>query len=158
MNSKRKVFIRKMKMKDIKEVHQIINYFADEGEMLPRSLKFLYEGMRDYFVVKKNGEIVGCSALHFIWEDLAEIKSVAVKEKHQNQGIGSALVKACLKEAVDLGLTRVFLLTNKPKYFQKFGFKTISKRNLPKRIWGECVDCSKFPDFCDEIAMIKTLR
>ena len=144
-----------MKQEDIKEVHRLINYFANQGEMLARSLKQLYEGMRDYFVVEKDNEILGCGSLHLIWGDLAEIKAVAVKERYQNQGVGKALVKTCLKEAKDLEIKRIFLLTNKPQYFQRLGFKTISKASLPKRIWGECLNCSKFPDYCDEVPMMK---
>jgi len=87
--------------------------------------------------------------------DLAEIRAVAVKEKYQGQDVGGALVKTCLKEAKNLGIRRIFLLTNKPKYFQKLGFKIISKASLPKRIWGECLNCPKFPDYCDEVPMIK---
>ena len=144
-----------MKQKDIREVHKLINYFANKGEMLACSLKRLYEGMRDYFVAEKGGEILGCSSLHLTWEDLAEIRSVAVKEKYQNQGVGKALVKACLKEAKNLGVKRIFLLTNKPKYFQRFNFQIIAKTHFPKKIWGECLNCPKFPDYCDEVPMMK---
>lgn len=146
-----------MKQRDIKEVHKLINRFAEQGEMLSRSLRQLYEGMRDYFVAVKDGQIVGCSSLHLTWANLGEIRSIAVKKEYQNQNIGGALVRACLKEAKNLELKKIFLLTNKPDYFKRFDFKIISKVNLPKRIWSECMNCPRFPDYCDEVAMIKIL-
>lgn len=147
-----------MKMADIKTVHRVINSFAERGEMLPRSLKMLYESIRDFFVVQKGKEVLGCSSLHLLWDDLAEIRGVAVKEGHQRRGIGSVLIKACLKEAKILGIAKVFLLTNKPEYFARFNFQVVSKQKMPKKTWGECINCPKFPEFCDEVVMISQNR
>lgn len=143
-----------MKMDDIRSVHRIINSFAGKGEMLPRSLKMLYENIRDFFIVQKGKEVLGCSSLHLLWDDLAEIRGVAVKDSFQGKGIGSALIRACLKEAKAIGITKVFLLTNKPDYFAKFNFQIVSKQKMPKKTWGECINCPKFPEFCDEVAMM----
>lgn len=151
---KEKFIIRKMRMADIKDVHRIINSFASKGEMLSRPLKMLYEGVRDFFVAQKGKEVLGCASLHILWEDLAEIRGVAVKEGHQSQGIGRALIRACLGEAKSLGIANVFLLTNKPDYFAKFNFHIVPKKKMPQKIWGECINCPKFPEYCDEIAMI----
>ena len=108
-------------------IHQTINRFADKGEMLPRALSEIYEDIRDFFVVRNEGEVAACVALHVSWLDLAEIRSLAVDEKYQNRGIGSLLVKACLDEAKELGIPTVFCLTYKPAFFQKQGFGTFKK-------------------------------
>lgn len=148
--------IRKAKIKDIKKIQELINSFASLNIMLSRSLNELYENLRDFWVAEEKGKIVGCSALHISWDNLAEIKSVAVAKKYQSQGIGRELVEACLEEAVDLGAKKIFVLTYKPGYFKKFGFKRVKHESLPHKIWAECINCCKFPD-CNEIALLKIL-
>ncbi|MFA5177608.1 MAG: N-acetyltransferase [Candidatus Omnitrophota bacterium] len=148
--------IRKAKIKDIKKIQELINSFASLNIMLSRSLNELYENLRDFWVAEERGKIVGCSALHISWDNLAEIKSVAVAKKYQSQGIGRELVEACLEEAVDLGAKKIFVLTYKPGYFKKFGFKRVKHESLPHKIWAECINCCKFPD-CNEIALLKIL-
>jgi len=138
-------------------MHQLINRFAANGDMLPRSLSEMYENVRDYFVVKEGEQVIACVALHVSWSDLAEIKSLAVAEGSQKKGIGTELVKACLNEAKELGITTVFCLTYKPNLFEKFGFSQIDKMELPRKIWTECYRCPKFPD-CDEVALIYHLE
>jgi len=149
--------IRKAKISEVKEVQQLINFYAKRDLMLPRSLNEIYENLRDYFVYEENGEILGTFALHILWEDLAEIKSLAVEEAQQNRGIGSSLVKEAFSEAKALNIKRVFVLTYKPEFFQKLGFKEIDKSRLPQKIWGECINCAKFPD-CQEMALIFELK
>ncbi len=134
-------------------MHQLINYFADRGDMLPRPLSEIYENIRDYFVVRQSERVIGCAALHVSWSDLAEIKSVAVAEDSQHQGIGTQLVEACLNEAKELGIPTVFCLTYKPAFFEKFGFSQLDRMELPRKVWTECYRCPKFPD-CDEVALI----
>ncbi|MDD5568248.1 MAG: N-acetyltransferase [Candidatus Omnitrophica bacterium] len=148
--------IRKAKIKDIKKIQELINSFARQDIMLARSLNELYENIRDFWVVEKNGKIIGCAAMHISWDDLAEIKSVAVARKNHGKGIGRELVEACLKEAVDLGANKVFVLTYKPGYFKKFGFKRVKNATLPHKIWAECINCCKFPN-CQETALLKIL-
>ncbi|MBF0563860.1 MAG: N-acetyltransferase [Nitrospirae bacterium] len=97
--------------------------------------------------------IIGVSALHIMWEDLAEIKSLAVSQSFQKRGIGRQLLERCLDEARALGVMRIFALTYVPGFFKKLGFTEIDKSNLPHKIWGECIHCTKFPD-CDEQAVI----
>lgn len=147
------MILRKARIEDIKEIYNLVNYFAQKGEMLPRSQSELYENMRDFFVVEDNGEVIGCCALHILWDDLAEVKSLAVKETHQGKGIGKMLVNACVEEAKALGIKRVFALTFKPGFFQKLGFRLIDKDDLPRKVWGECIKCPLFPD-CKEEAVI----
>jgi len=149
--------IRKAKLVDVKEIQRLINFFADRGEMLPCSLSELYERVRDFYVCEEDGEIVGTCALHLSWEDLGEIRSLAVKESHGRRGIGTRLVEACLEEAKSLGVRRVFALTYKPDFFRRLDFQIIDKSKLPQKIWSDCVKCVKFPE-CDEIAMILDLN
>ncbi|MEW6101196.1 MAG: N-acetyltransferase [Candidatus Omnitrophota bacterium] len=148
--------IRKAKIKDIKEIQKLINAFASKDLMLPRSLNELYENIRDFWVAEGNRKIIGCAALHVSWDNLAEIKSLAVAKFAQRKGIGRQLIETCLKEAKDLGSGKVFVLTYRPEYFKKFGFKKISHERLPHKIWAECINCCKFPD-CDETALLKDL-
>lgn len=145
--------IRKAKIADLKEVHKLVNEFARKGEMIPRSLNELYEKIRDFLVVEDKGRISGACALHILWEDLAEIRSLTLKKEYQGKGIGQKLVKECIKEAKALGIKRVFALTYNPVFFSRLGFKDIDKSDLPQKIWSDCVRCPKFPE-CDEQALI----
>jgi amino-acid N-acetyltransferase len=141
---------------DANSMHRLISYFADKGEMLPRALSEIYDGIRDYFVVRKGDRVIACAALHVTWADLAEIRSLAVDKKEQNQSIGSLLTQACLEEAKELGIPKVFCLVRKPAFFEKHGFQLIDKKELPQKVWAECYRCPKFPD-CDEVALIRHL-
>ncbi len=145
--------VEKAKIADAAQMHKLINRFANEGEMLPRALSEIYEYIRDYFVVKNDGKVAACVALHVSWADLAEIKSLAVAQGSQGQGVGAALVEKCVEEARDLGISTIFCLTYKPSFFQKCGFTLVDKSELPRKVWGECYRCPKFPD-CDEVPLI----
>jgi len=148
--------IRKARIEDIKQIQNLINIFAKQNLMLPKSLNELYENVRDFWVVEDGKRILGCAAMHIAWDDLAEIKSLAVVKTRQNRGIGKELVSTCLSEARQLGAKKVFVLTYKPGYFKKFGFRKIKNSNLPHKIWAECINCSKFPN-CQETALLKNL-
>ena len=148
--------IRKAKIKDIKQIQELINYYAKQELMLPRSLGELYENLRDFWVLEEAKKILGCCALHISWENLAEIKSLAVKKDRQKKGIGKKLIMACLKEARELDVQKIFVLTYKSAFFSKFGFRRIKHSLLPHKIWAECINCHKFPN-CQEIAMVKKL-
>jgi len=145
--------VEKAKIGDAQQMHVLINNFANKGEMLPRALSDIYENLRDYYVIRENGKILACIALHISWADLAEIRSLAVNKETQYHGCGSMLVKACLQEAEQLGILTVFCLTYKPDFFKKCGFKDIDKMELPRKVWSECFHCPKFPD-CDEVALV----
>jgi amino-acid N-acetyltransferase len=108
--------------------------------------------LRDFFILEQDGEVAGVVALNICWEDLAEVRSLAVDPRHVRKGAGRQLVQACLDEAAELGLKRVFALTYQPGFFEKMGFDYIEKAELPQKIWSDCLKCPKFPD-CDEIAM-----
>lgn len=145
--------IRKAVISDLKEAQKLINEFAKKEEMIPRSINELYENTRDFFVAEDKSGIGGVCALHVLWEDLAEVRSLAVKKEFQRLGIGRQLVKRCLRDAKGLGIKRVFVLTYKPDFFRKMGFTDIDKASLPQKIWGDCIRCPKFPE-CDEYALI----
>jgi len=148
--------IRKAQIADVKDIQKLLMTFANRGDMLSRSLSELYESLRDFYVVEEEGVLLGASALHIVWEDLAEVRSVAVTEDAGRKGIGSRLVQACISEAREIGLRRIFCLTYKPDFFAKHGFRLVDKAELPHKVWGDCIKCPKFPD-CDENAMILDL-
>jgi amino-acid N-acetyltransferase len=124
--------------------------------MLPRSFNEIFEHIRDFYVCTDDDEIIATAALHILWEDLAEIRSIAVSASRQGKGIGRKLVQRCLKEAKLLGIKQVFALTYHPEFLIESGFALIDKNELPQKVWGDCLKCHKFPD-CDEAAVIKHL-
>jgi amino-acid N-acetyltransferase len=148
--------IRKAKLSDVKEIQKLVKLYAERGEMLPRSLNELYDHLRDFFLFIRNRRIVGICALHICWDDMAEIRSLAVVGEMRKKGIGAQLVKACLEESKSLGAKKVFALTYQLSFFEKLGFKKVDKTVLPHKIWTDCLNCVKFPD-CDEIAVLKEL-
>ncbi|MBZ4672596.1 N-acetyltransferase [Deferribacterales bacterium Es71-Z0220] len=145
--------IRSAKIPDVKEIQNLVNFHAKKGEMLTLSLSEIYERIFEFDVYEENSQILGCCALHPSWEDLAEIRSLAVKEDFIGKGIGKQLVENALKRAKDLGIKKVFALTYKLEFFKKLGFYEISKDGLPRKIWSDCLKCPLFPD-CDEIAVM----
>jgi amino-acid N-acetyltransferase len=144
--------IRKARIPDARAIHKLLNTYARDGLMLSRSLSDIYEAIRDFYVFEEKGSVVGTVCLHICWEDLAEVRSLAVQGESEGKGVGRQLVQACLDEARHLGLKRVFALTYKPGFFEKLGFHLIEKSELPQKIWGDCMKCAKFPE-CDEIAL-----
>ncbi|MFC1964527.1 N-acetyltransferase [Chloroflexota bacterium] len=145
--------LEKARIRDVPQMHQLVNYFADRGEMLARPLSELYESIRDFFVIRQGDRVIACAALHVSWSDLAEIRSVAVAKDSQQKGIGSQLVETCLEEAREIGIPTVFCLTYQPAFFERYGFSQVDKMELPRKVWTECFRCPKFPD-CDEVALI----
>lgn len=151
--------LRKARIGDVKTIHRLINISSGKGEMLPRSLMDIYGSLRDFYIYQDEGteKIRGICAMSIIWENLAEIRSLHVDEKHRMEGIGRKLVEACISEAITLELFRVFTLTYKQEFFHKLGFLEVKRSTLPEKIWSDCFRCSKYPDFCDEAAMILEL-
>ncbi len=145
--------IRKARITDVKHIHKLINESAKKEDLLPRSLNDLYEKIRDFSVYEEKGRIKGACALHILWDNLAEIRSLVVAKESQKKGIGKKLLSSCLKETKSLGIKQVFALTYQTKFFKKNGFKPIDKAELPQKIWGDCLRCPKFPE-CDEEAFI----
>ena len=152
--------IRNARMGDIKEIYDLLQYFADKDLLLGRSLSSLYDQLKDFSVYVEKDEddqdqekLVGVCAFHICWDNLAEIRSLAVAEGYQGKGVGQQLVDKALTEADSYGVTKVFTLTYQPEFFRKLGFKDIDKAELPHKVWSDCINCSKFPD-CNEEALI----
>jgi amino-acid N-acetyltransferase len=145
--------VRKARAADGPAIQKLLAHFASRGELLPRTLNEVYQHLRDFVVGETEGRIVGVCALWLYWEDLAEVRSLAVEEGSAGRGLGTALVDACLAEAAALGIRRVFALTYRPGFFERLGFRRVDKRELPQKIWKDCLRCAKFT-CCDEIALI----
>ena len=150
--------IRKATIKDIKAIHELLQQYGRKGELLPRPLSELYDHVRDFtvYVNDKDAGVLGCCALQFCWDDLAEIRSLAVHPEHLGKRVGSKLVEHVLLEATSFEMQKVFALTYRPDFFKRFGFQQIDRSELPIKIWADCIMCIKFPD-CDEIAMMKKI-
>lgn len=150
------MMLRKAKLTDVEEMHQLLNKYAGEGLMLARPRSLLYEYIRDFTVMEDDGHIVAAGALHIMWLDLAEVRALAVQESYVKQGIGKELVEFLLKEAKELGIPQVFTLTYQPGFFKKLGFNEVNKNQMPQKVWKECINCPKFPN-CDEICLVTYL-
>jgi amino-acid N-acetyltransferase len=149
--------VQRAAVADVRAIHELVNGFARKGEMLPRTLAEIYENLRDYSVVRDGDGVAACGALHVMWEDLAEVRSLAVREDSQGQGLGQLLVGAHLEESRQLGLDTVFALTYRPGFFERLGFRQADVMTLPRKVWNECYRCPKFPT-CNEIAVVLDLR
>ena len=150
--------IRKANIKDVKAIHGLLHEYGKKEELLARPLSELYDHIRDFCVYmdESDKQMIGCCAMQFCWEDLAEIRSLAVLPEHLGKNIGTKLVESVLQEAKSFNVKKVFTLTYKPDFFKQFGFIQIERSDLPLKIWTDCIICVKFPD-CDEIAMMKVL-
>jgi amino-acid N-acetyltransferase len=146
------ISFRKAKMSDVENLHQLITEFANKELMLPRSRNTLYETLREFTIIEDQGQLVGAAALHIIWDNLAEIRALAIKEEYQRQGVGQQLIDILLKEALEMAIYQVFALTYQVEFFKKNGFNEVSKDDLSQKVWKECINCPKFPN-CDEVAM-----
>jgi amino-acid N-acetyltransferase len=150
------ITFRKAKMADVEALHELINSFADQGLMLHRSRNLLYEALREFMVIEVDGIFAGGGALHIIWDNLAEIRAVAIKAEYQRCGVGKQLIAKLSEEAVELGINQIFTLTYQTEFFLKCGFRETPKNEMPPKVWKECINCPKFPN-CDEIAMVRNL-
>jgi amino-acid N-acetyltransferase len=148
--------IRKATVRDVPGIVALVNETALEGLVLPKSLNQVYQNIRDFVVCQEEGKLVACAALHVLWEDLAEVRSLVVHTQRRRSGMGRQLVANLVKQARDLGVPRVFALTYQQEFFLSVGFHLIDKNQLPHKIWADCIDCIKFPN-CDETAVILDL-
>jgi amino-acid N-acetyltransferase len=150
--------IRKANINDVRSMHAILSHYADKGLLLGRSLSDLYAQLRDFIVVEDDTthDIVGTCSLRICWEDIAEIRSLAIREDFRGSDLGMAMVQICIREAREMGLKKLFVLTYVPAFFEKLNFKPVDKSVLPHKVWGDCIKCVKFPD-CDEEALLLEL-
>jgi amino-acid N-acetyltransferase len=148
------MIIRPARISDAAAICGIINYYAERGRMLHRSLESVYDSLREFQVAQEDdGRILGCVALDIFWADLAEVKSLAVGPDCRGKGVGSRLVQAAIGDAERLGVKKIFALTYEKEFFARLGFRRILREKLPEKVWRECISCPKF-DACDEIAMV----
>jgi amino-acid N-acetyltransferase len=149
--------IRPARVGDVPAIQELIRTFADRKLMIRRSLGELYESIREFLVATDDdGRVIGCAALHVFWEDLAELKCLAVVEDMQGHGIGRKLVDALWDAAQELEIKTVFTLTYVADFFEKRGYYRMDKADLPHKIWNECVRCPLFPN-CNEVALARSV-
>ncbi|WP_139491470.1 N-acetyltransferase [Brevibacillus dissolubilis] len=150
------VTVRKAKIQDVDQMLEIINDYAQMGLMLPRTKLSVCEHLQSYLIALDGDQVIGMAGLHILWEDLAEIRSLAVAESAKGMGIGKQLVLSLVEEAERLGIKRVLSLTYQLEFFTKCDFQVVAKETLPQKVWKDCIHCPKLP-MCDEIAMIREL-
>ena len=150
--------LRKANLNDIKYIYDLLQIYNKKGLLLARPLSKLYDHLRDFWVFEdtEKKKLLGCCALQFCWDNLAEIRSLAVDPAHIRQGVGKALTERAIQEAFYFNIKEIFVLTYVPDFFKKFGFSLINRNELPLKVWSDCVTCVNFPD-CNENAMLKKL-
>ncbi len=154
--SAQNIRIRRAVVNDTPQIAELVNHYARLGEMLPRPLLYLYQGIRDFVVAEEDGQIIGCGALRVMWSDLAEIRSLAVADSHRRRGVGALIAGELIAEAERLGLTRVFALTYQVAFFESIGFQEVPKESLPQKSWTDCLTCPKVT-MCDEVPVMLEL-
>ena len=166
----RQIFIQKAQIRDVEEILELVNGFAASNLMLPRGPQYLFENIRDFVIASDRNVpvysmmgtreelhlIVACGSLHVLWEDIAEIRALAIHPDYQHLGLGSKLVAFMKKEAKKLGIKRLFTFTLTEDFFQTLGFRRQNRLELPPKVWGECTRCPKYFK-CDEIGMVLDL-
>jgi len=148
--------VRKARISDVPAMHGIINHYAEKQLMLAKTHLQLYENLRDYSAAVDPSDetlVLGCGALHLYWENLAEIRALAVQPGTARRGVGSALVTRLIQEAREFALDQVFVFTYVADFFARFGFRQVEHRSLPLKVYNECFHCPKF-NTCDEVAMV----
>jgi len=151
------LIIRKAHMRDIHAILKLINGYAANGIMLPRTEFEMSENIRDFTVAYSNLQLVACGALHYYTPTSGEVRSLAVDPNLKTQGLGRLIVEALEIEALDNDLHAIFAFTYVPAFFRKLGFKEIERGELPLKVWKDCLRCPKF-QCCDEVAVLKALR
>jgi amino-acid N-acetyltransferase len=151
-----KIAIRSARLSDAAAIQSIIETYARQRLMLPRSLMQIYEYVRDYWVAVDHGKVVGVGALHCFWEDLVELRALAVAPAYKDRGLGRDMVLHLITEARTMEASTIFAFTYIPQFFLKFGFEEVPHHSLPLKVWKDCINCSYFNN-CNEIAMIKKL-
>jgi amino-acid N-acetyltransferase len=164
------IVIGKAQIRDVEEILELVNGFAASNLMLPRGPQYLYENIRDFVIASDPNVpvysmtetrevlnlIVACGSLHVLWEDIAEVRALAIHPDYQHLGLGSKLVEYMKKEARELGIHRLFTFTMTEEFFSSLGFKKIKRKELPPKVWGECSRCPKYFR-CDEVGMVLEL-
>jgi amino-acid N-acetyltransferase len=154
------ITIRKAYVSDVGPIYGLLKKLSQDGLLLPRSYVNLYEMLQTLYVAEdpeSPGSVVGTAALQVAWEDLAEVRSLAVLSEYRGLGIGRALTAAVERDARGLRINRMFALTYVPEFFTRQGYRIVSLESLPQKIWSVCFNCVYYPD-CKEIAVEKVFR
>ena len=149
--------IRPAAIGDVPYIHHLLEIYAAQGNLLPRTMNELYRHLRDFFVVEIDGKVAACGALEIFTESLGEVRSLVVDDAYKGQGFGRMLVHRIIEEARVIGLKRLMALTYVAPFFHKLGFKTVAMDTLPEKVWGICVKCYKYNN-CDETAVLLELK
>ena len=166
----RRIVIEKAQIRDVEEILELVNGFAASNLMLPRGPQYLYENIRDFVIASDRDVelcsltetrevlhlIVACGSLHVLWEDIAEIRALAIHPDYQHLGLGSKLVEYIKEEAKQLGIHHLFTFTLTEEFFKALGFRRKNRKELPAKVWGECSRCPKYFQ-CDEVGMVLDL-
>jgi amino-acid N-acetyltransferase len=131
------VKIRAAKTSDIKAIRTIIDTYSLQRRLLSKETVMLYEDVQEFFVAEKDNAIIGCGALHVLWEDLGEVRTVAVIEDFRGQKIGHQIMNAIIERAQSLGLRRLFCLTFETEFFGKHGFKEIQGAPVEPEVYQQ---------------------
>ena len=129
--------VRPAKTNDVKVIRALVDSYAAPGQMLSKETVTLYESVQEFSVAIDNGEVVGCGALHVLWEDLAEVRTVAVIERLRGTGVGHQLMQAIEKRAREIGVRRIFCLTFETTFFGRHGFEEIQGTPVEADVYAE---------------------
>ena len=147
----------KPKLSHVEEMEKVVYPEVESGVILERSSDEVATNIRSYTLVYVGTELVGFAALHIHTIELAEVRSLIIKDGFRGKKIGEKLVNYILQEGVELGIKRVLSLTYKQSFFERLGFVEIPKESLPQhKIWADCIKCKHFP-ICNEVSLIKEL-
>ena len=166
----RQIVIQRAQIRDVEEILELVNSFAASNLMLPRGPQYLYENIRDFIIADDRNIpiysltetrevlhlIVACGSLHVLWDDIAEIRALAIHTDYQEMGLGSKLIEYMKEEAKQLGIRRLYTFTLTEGFFKTLGFKRQNRSELPPKVWGECSRCPKYFQ-CDEVGMVLEL-
>ena len=169
-DEKRQIAIKKAQIRDVQEILDLINGYAAADLMLPRGPQYLYENIRDFVIASDRNVpvysmmetreelhlIVACGSLHVLWDDIAEIRALAIHPDYQHLGLGSKLVDYLIDDARQLGIKRLYTFTLTVQFFRTLGFKRQKREELPPKMWGECSRCPKYFK-CDEVGMVRVI-
>ena len=145
--------LRKARARDVDDILLLINHYAGLSEVLPRSRNYVFQNLRDFMVVEKEGRIVGCGSVHVLWADMAEIRALVIDPQWGGDGLGTQATEFLMREARQLGVKSLYVFSQHRRFFEHMGFRALAEDEVPRRLWAECIDCVKFPEACDEVAL-----
>ncbi len=151
-----RICIRHAGVADVDAMHALLSPFAEKEIILDRDKDNICQHLQEFLVAEYDGKLVGVVAVHIYGQSLAEVRSLIVDPSFQKHGVGALLVEASEKQVAELGVSQIFALTYVTGFFEKQGYRVVSKESLPHKVWTVCVHCSRFAD-CDEVAVQKQL-